>query len=187
MVAVTVLALGLRLVGIAFGPYHPDEHLIINHSLAFGAGDLNPHLFYFPTFFMYLLFGVYGIFYLLGLAAGKFHGQDDLIALYLVSPQVFYVLGRVVSASFGAATVILTYRLGKACKNSRTGAAAALLLAVNFLHVRDSHFATMDVALTFFMTLSLWFLMSYLNEKKQGAYRWAAFTAGMAAAVKYNG
>ena len=185
--AVAAGALLLRLVGLGFGPYHPDEHLVINHSLAFGTGDLNPHMFYFPSFFMYLLFGVYGIFYLLGLAVGKFHRPDDLLALYLASPQVFYVLGRVVSACFGAATTVLAYRLGKTYKNSRTGTAAALFLAVNFLHARDSHFATVDVALTFFMTLSLWFLTGYLNKRKPETYRWAAFAAGMAAAVKYNG
>src|SRR3989338_7275578 len=180
------LAFVLRLMGIRFGLYHPDEHLIVNHALTFGTGDLNPHMFYFPTFFLYLLFFVYGLFYLIGHVLGYFQNTDGFLKYYLSSPQVFYVIGRMVSVGFGTLTVWVIYLLGKEYKNARTGVYAALFLAVCFLHSRDSHFATMDITLVFFMTLSTYFLLRYFNLGNKRFYFLAILTAGAASAVKYN-
>ena len=180
------LAFVLRLMGIRFGLYHPDEHLIVNHALTFGTGDLNPHMFYFPTFFLYLLFFVYGLFYLIGHVFGYFQNTDGFLNYYLSSPQVFYVIGRMVSVGFGTLTVWVIYLLGKEYKNARTGVYAALFLAVCFLHSRDSHFATMDITLVFFMTLSVYLLFRYLNLRNKGFYFLAVLVSGAASAVKYN-
>src|SRR3990167_5476147 len=92
MAGLLFAALLLRVVGINFGPNHPDEHLIINHALAFGTGDLNPHMFYFPTLFLYLLFAVFGGFYALGRVSGHFSGVDQFLQFFLQSPETFYVL-----------------------------------------------------------------------------------------------
>ena len=186
VIALTAVAFALRAVGIGFGPYHPDEHLVINHALAFGTGDLNPHMFYFPSFFMYLVFFVYGLFYAAGHGLGYFRNADDLLTLFLTSPQIFYGLGRVVSVCFGTASVWAIYAFGKEYRNARTGILAAFFLTVNFLHVRDSHFAVMDIALTFFCILSFYFLFRFWNSGKQKQFAWAVITAGMASAVKYN-
>lgn len=184
--ALSSLAFLIRVVGIGFGPYHPDEHLVMNHALAFGTGDLNPRMFYFPSFFLYIVFFVQGVFYMAGHIAGYFHSPEDFLNLYLTSPKIFYILGRLVSAIFGTLSVWAIYALGKEYKNSRTGLLAALFLAVNFLHSRDSHFAVTDIALTFFSILSLYFLFRYWNGSNKRLFWCAAFTAGMACAVKYN-
>jgi len=180
-------ATALRVAGLGFGLHHPDEHLIINHALAFGTGDLNPHMFYLPTFFMYLLFGLFGLFYATGFLTGVFSNPDDFLTLFLRQPELFYTLARTVSVVFGVATVGVIYLLGKEFKNKTVGTWAALFLAVNFLHVRDSHFATMDIALTFFMTLSLVYLLHFLNYKNKDAYWKAVAIAAVATATKYNG
>src|SRR3989338_2425921 len=99
-----LVALLLRLPGINFGLNHPDEHLIINHALAFGTGDLNPHMFYFPTLFLYLLFGVFGGFYFLVLGFGHFSNTDEFLQFFLQSQETFYIFGRLVSVLFGVAT-----------------------------------------------------------------------------------
>ncbi len=184
-----ILLLGaflLRACGINFGMYHPDEHLIINHALAFGMGDLNPHMFYFPSFFLYLLFFVYALFYAIGNFAHLFHGKDEFLALFLRDPHIFYVLGRLVSVGLGTATVWVIYLLGREYKNERVGRLAAVFLAVNFLHVRDSHFATMDIAFTFFIALSFFCLLKFLNKAERRWYLASVMLAGVAFAVKYN-
>ena len=71
----------LRVWGIAFGLpflYHADEPIIVNHALAFGAGDLNPHFFKIPPLVSYLLFACYGIYYLVG----GFHGITQFQNLF---------------------------------------------------------------------------------------------------------
>lgn len=176
----------LRVAGISFGLYYPDEPLVVNHALAFGTGDLNPHMFYFPTLFPYILFALYGVFYVLGFLASFFHKPDDLLALVLSSPDIFYWIGRFVSVVFGTWTVAAVYGLAREYKDDKTALAAASFMAVCFLHVRDSHFAVMDVTLTFFMTVCVYFLFRYLNGKGRRNLFWAAFTAGVASSVKYN-
>lgn len=176
----------IRIIGTSFGTYHPDEHLVVNHTMAFGTGDLNPHMFYFPSLFLYLVFLIYGIFYVFGHALGVFQNTENFLSFYLSSPQTFYMLGRFVSVIFGTLSVAALYALGKEYKNSRTGLLAALFLTVNFLHSRDSHFAVMDVTLTFFSILSFYFLFRYWNEGRMRFFAAAVFTAGVASAVKYN-
>ena len=177
----------LRATGISFGLNHPDEHLIINHALAFGNGDLNPHMFYFPTLFLYLLFAVFGGFYAAGRISGHFLNPDQFLQFFLQSPETFYILGRLVSVFFGVATVYVIYCLGREFRSRAVGVWSALFLAVNFLHVRDSHFATMDIALTFFMTLGVYYLIRYVNGQDPKAYWKAIIATGAATAIKYNG
>src|SRR3989344_5891622 len=47
----------LRIWGLNFGlPYqfHQDEPIVVNHALAYGAGDLNPHFFIIPPLASYI-------------------------------------------------------------------------------------------------------------------------------------
>ena len=187
LIVLLALAFLLRVTGIGFGPYHPDEPLVIYHALAFGAGDLNPHMFYFSSLFLYMLFFVDGCFYAMGFVLSYFHRPDDFLTLFVVSPQIFYVLGRLVSVIFGTLTVWAVYRLAFEYKGRKTALGSALFMAVCFLHVRDSHFATMDITLTFFITLSLFYLISCLNGPDGKNYWKAVIAAGAASAVKYNG
>src|SRR5262249_49500802 len=63
LIVILALALIIRLVGIQFGlpyVYFTDEALLVNHAVAFGTGDLNPHFFGYPSLYMYVLFVIYG-------------------------------------------------------------------------------------------------------------------------------
>src|SRR6185295_4596736 len=98
----------------------------------------------------------------------------------------FYLWGRIVTASFGIATVLLVYQAGM-----RWGARHALLasglMAVLPLHVRYSHYVLTDTPLTFFVTLT--FLLSLVAHERGtlASFAWAGAAAGLAAATKYNG
>src|SRR5437016_4115510 len=53
-----LLGLALRLVGLDFGlplQLHPDEHTQVDAALRILGGDLNPHFFRYPGFFIYQL------------------------------------------------------------------------------------------------------------------------------------
>ena len=56
---ILLIALALRVAGTSFGlpgTFHPDEPHHINTAVYFGSGDLNPHVFKYPTLWMYFLF-----------------------------------------------------------------------------------------------------------------------------------
>jgi hypothetical protein len=190
LLAILAVAAGLRLWGIGWGlpyPYHPDEGSILFHSLGFGTGDLNPHWFRWPSLLMYVMFGVYAGYYLVLKAVGTFSVPLDLVRAYLTDPTPFWVAGRLVSAAAGVATVWVTYTFAKRAFGRAAGLGAAAFLAVVFLHVRDSHYATPDVAATFLASVSLFFAISAAQSGRARDLALSALAAGLSASAKYPG
>ena len=191
LIAVIVaLAAWIRFWGIGWGlpyPYHPDEGSILFHALAFGTGDLNPHWFRWPSLLMYFMFGMYGAYYLVGRAVGMFGAPVDLVRAYLADLTPFWLMGRAVSALAGVATVWVTYLFGRRAFGSAVGVSAALFLAVMFLHVRDSHYATPDVVTTFLVALSLLLALRAGASGRARDLVASGLLAGLAASAKYPG
>src|SRR5439155_1599151 len=68
--------------------------------------------------------------------------------LGLVSDQASAYLGvRALDLIFGSVTVLVVFEFGRHAYGWLAGFLAAAALTVAFLHVRDSHFATLDVPL----------------------------------------
>ena len=67
------------------------------------------------------------------------------------------------------------------------GLLAALALAVIPFHVKDSHIATIDVPMVFWLAWSLYFSARILRDGRRKNYIWAGVFAGLAASTKYNG
>src|SRR4029077_14553872 len=67
----------------------------------------------------------------------------------LIQVQASGDLGvRVLDALLGSLTVLLVFEFGRRAYGWLAGFLGAAALAVAFLHVRDSHFATLDLPLT---------------------------------------
>ena len=190
LLAILAVAAWLRLAGIEWGlphPYHPDEGSILFHALGFGTGDLNPHWFRWPSLFMYKMFGVYGAYYVVGRFAGTFSGPADLVRQYLTDLTPFWLMGRVVSAAAGVATVWVSYATGKRAFSRFAGLAAAGIMAVVYLHVRDSHYATPDVFTTLLASVSLLLAVSAVRSGRVRTLVLSGLFAGLAASAKYPG
>ena len=189
LTAIFLLALGLRLYGINFGlpgEAHADEPFFVRHALRFGQGDPNPHWFLYPTLYMYVLFALYGFYFVFGYVAGVFSSTFDFAAAYFTDPTGFYVLGRSATALLGAATVVPIYLTGARLFSRRAGLLGAAFLAVTYLHVQHSHFITADVPMTFLATLSLYFAVRVMEEGRTRWYVLAGLAAGLAISTKYN-
>ena len=153
------LALGVRLVGLTWGlpsalhfySYHPDERQIAVAvaNLDFFGGDFNPDFFSYPSLYIYLVY----IAHFLGSGLGLFSAPPNNVIWPFLREVM--LTGRFVSAMLGAATVPLIFFIGKRIGGARLGTLAALLLAFLPGHVQHSHFATVDVAATFFIA-RLW-------------------------------
>ncbi|HVF85209.1 MAG TPA: glycosyltransferase family 39 protein [Abditibacteriaceae bacterium] len=148
------LALGVRLIGLNWGlptserfySYHPDERQMLGAIATVVGGDLNPHFFNYPSLFIYLSALTHF------LASGFIPSGNSVWEL---SRDVL-LHARWVSALLGALTVPVVFALGREIGGARLGVLAALLLCFAPAHVQHSHFATVDVAATFWIAMSLW-------------------------------
>lgn len=191
ILCILAFAFLVRIVGINFGLpdlYHADEPIVVNHALAYGTGDLNPHFFKIPPLISYLLFIVYGFYFLAGSFVGNFKNADDFLNLFLSDPTGFYLLGRIVfGALIGTATVYLLYRLGRKFFSREHGLLSSFFLAVCFLHVRDSHYIYVDIPLLFLLLLSFFQILKILNHGGKKEYVLFGIIFGTAVTTKYNG
>lgn len=188
-----ILSLGLllRVWGINFGLphlYHADEPIVVNHALAYGTGDLNPHFFRIPPLVSYLLFGVYGLFYAGGRLSGVFSGPEDFENLFYSDPSFFYLTARLVFGVFpGVLGVGALFVLVRKFFGRETALWSAALFSVSFLHVRDSHYVYADIPLILCILAALYKILELISAPTLRNHLAAGLLIGLAAAVKYNG
>jgi len=191
LIATVVLAASVRLWGIRFGlPMEiarPDEAYLVTVALGFGGGSLNPNTFIYPTFPMYFLFLLYGLYFTVGIFSGRYQAPADLGLEYRLNPSVFYLMARLVSVGFGVLSVVLLYFIAKRLFDRRTASLSSFFLSLAYLHVRESHFGTVDVAATFWLLVSFYFIIRSLTERGRKSVVLSGVFAGLAAATKYIG
>ena len=166
------VCLALTLPGISWGApsiWHPDEVVYIAlrglyEGIEFDAANYNhPHL---PIYAMYWL--------------GKI-----LIALGQTGKEVL-IAARVLSAVLAGFTILLTYLIPRRMGYNTyvSGLSALLLVAVSELS-HNGRFAHNDTFVTFFCTLTIFFLVQYIARNHRGWLYAAFFAAGMAVSSKY--
>jgi hypothetical protein len=206
LAAVLVVAAIVRLRGITFGLPHtqarPDETFVIDVSLDFLRGRA-PAFYDYPWLFMGVVTVLYLAYFVWGFLAGRFSSLADLIASWPVDWPPFFLVSRGLSAVAGVASVLALYLLGRRLWGERTALVAAFFLSIAFLHVRDSHFGTTDVAMTLLVIVSLVILLRAVSgegdwlwtgsqaQRSQApnrpwSYALAGAVAGLASATKYS-
>ena len=192
----------------------PDEEIVVGHAvdLALGRPDRSsfpyPELTYFvdpvrgrviredvtyaypyPNLVYFMDAAALGAWKTVGGWLGSYRSADDFLADLTVAHRgLQYKIGRTVGAICGIGTVLAAYLAAfYGYRRQSVALLAALLVAVNFLHARDSHYATVDVPMTFFLTLSLAFaLKTGVTQARRDALL-ASGLAGLAASAKFNG
>lgn len=144
------------------------------------SGDFNPHVFEFPTGYIYAQLGVAVARFLVGATRQSWHAVEQ------VGPADFYLWGRVTTALLGASAVLLLHQAGM-----RWGARHALLgaglLAVMPIAVRESHVALTDTPLVFCVVLTLLLSLRAVERPSAAAFALAGGAAGLSAGVSYQG
>jgi len=158
-----VLALSIRLFNVfGMGLFHWDSGYYVGTALwLIGHGGM-PYPWEPPVYsaFVSLGFLIFGLY--------------DWVAV-------------LVSALFGALTVILAYLIGKELFDSRTGLVAALFLTISQIHIIYSRMALTDSAFTFFFVLSLLLFIYSIKRQKIHLYAIYGIALGITQNVKYNG
>ncbi|MFH1664828.1 MAG: glycosyltransferase family 39 protein [Candidatus Omnitrophota bacterium] len=188
---IIILGLALRLWGIGFGlphQFHQDEPIVVNHAMAYGTGDLNPHFFAIPPLTSYLLFLIYGIMFVLGRLGGVWGGPEEFAARFFDDPTWFYLAGRIfIGVLPGLLCVGVTYRFARKFISSSGALYAAAAMSVTFLNVVNSHYIYTDMLLVLFTLLAYEALFSVHEKPVLRNYCLAGLFTGLAAGVKYNG
>lgn len=183
-------AFGLRLWGISWGmPYalHADEPKYISRAVAMLAtGDLNPHYFENPPLLTYALLAELAVFVPSAQHMGLLPTTENLRSQLFLSPEPFYLLARLNGVVAGTATVFLTYLVARRLLGEATALLSALVLAVAFLHVRNSHYAVNDVPATFLLVVMAYFASRVLADGRLRDYLFGGIFLGLAVATKYN-
>jgi 4-amino-4-deoxy-L-arabinose transferase-like glycosyltransferase len=113
--------------------------------------------------------------YLLVLVAG---GDGDEARLALV--------GRVLSALFDTATILLTFALGRLLYGVAVGALAAASVTLTVMHVQLAHFATFDPALACLVVATLLFATLFTRWGRRRDAIAMGLCLGLAVGVKFS-
>jgi len=170
-----IVAAGLRLWGINFGLpalYRPDEDVTVGRAMGIFHGILDPHFADWPHLYFYVAAAWLLPFRLLGLV------QDQASGYFWV---------RVLDALLGSLTVLLVFEFGRRAYGWLAGFLGASALAVAFLHVRDSHFATLDIPLTLACVAALYVAYRTVQSRGRRPLLLNGIALGVAASLKYNG
>jgi YYY domain-containing protein len=175
VLAITLFAALVRLTNIDWDHhhfFHPDERRIAYAvgDLSFRPLQLNPKFFAYGSFPIYLTKIATS---LIGLVNPLGHSYDSAIHT-----------GRAVSGVLGTLTVLFTILLGFRLYDRTVGLLAGFLLAACVLHVQNSHYGTVDIALTFLILLALYFLMGAVQRGRWRDFIYAGLAIGFAGATK---
>ena len=199
--AVFVLALAIRLVGIGWGlkndlhnqSYHPDEGDIFAYSQ-----QIEPaHLKFTPGFYNY------GTLYLTTLriasdmTAAYTGGMDpknpDSVWSYVARCNL---AGRIISAFAGAGTVLLVFLILRRFSTLLGSLAGAAILGFAPAHVVHSRFQTVDVSAVFLLAASVYFAFKLIPTDgdapptEKDILKWVVLSgvfAGLSGGTKYTG
>ncbi len=95
-------------------------------------------------------------------------------------------MSRTLAAVLGAVTALPVFWIGRRLWDEATALVATLFFSLAFLHVRDSHFGTTDTMMTFFIVMSMAYLIDAQLTGRRSQFALAGLMAGLAAATKYN-
>lgn len=189
--APVLVALGLRFWSLGWQlPYlfHNDERGYLSTAMIMWAhGDPNPRRFVNPSVMFYAdtaLFALLGgsrseIFRIFAEAFGRQFWDPKGIYLVALASRGFVAL-------LGAGTVAAVYLAARELFGRRAGLFASWFMAVSFLHVRNSHYGTNDVAAISLATMSFLFAARLYRTGRWSDYLLAGILGGLATSTKYN-
>lgn len=186
LAGIIVLALAVRFWGLDWQlpfAFHPDEgHYVWKAEEMFREGHLNPKYFRNPSLFTYVILGELKVLELVGLVTPR---GDPGLGL-LNPPSIYMYAGRATSAVLGALSAIALVDMGRRWLGAGSGLLAGLFLALNFLHVRDSHYATNDVPAVALVLVAVWLCLRAAIAPSVRLFAMAGLVGGLATSAKYS-
>jgi 4-amino-4-deoxy-L-arabinose transferase-like glycosyltransferase len=174
----------LRFWGISSVYQRVDDIPVAKQIEGMYHGDWRPDpVYYYPIFFNYLvaiaLRGLSALAWLVGLHKGA--------AVFDLTFEQILFAARFFCALLGALTILVVHAAGKRLYPAWEALLATFLFSVSFIHILFSHQIALDVPMTFFYALALYFSVLIFKERRWRDYIFAGLCSGLAVATKYNG
>jgi len=168
-----IIFLSVTLPGISWGApsiWHPDEIVYIAIHALQGQTEFDSSNFNHPHLPIYMMLGL-----------GKI-----LIALGQTEKEVL-IAARILSAVLVGLTIVLSYVIPRRMGYNAVvaGLSGLLLLSVSVMS-QYGRFAHNDTYVTFFTTLTIFFLIQYKTSDHRGWLYAAFFASGLAISSKYS-
>jgi 4-amino-4-deoxy-L-arabinose transferase-like glycosyltransferase len=191
---IIVVATFLRFYGIDFGNpyiYHPDETKLVSQAgrlldTKFMDKDAYFGIRVYPPFFTYMLAFVMAGYIGINLITGRFESLEAVKSAYENDSFQFVLLSRSMVAVMGVAMVLLIYLIGARLYSKKVGLISALLLATNFVIVRNSHFGTVDIPASFFGLATVYFCIRVMQKGLVRDYVLSALFIALVTATKFS-
>ncbi len=176
-----------RTLSIQQAGFHPDANNLTTASQSLSR-SIHPHytvdgeqrlLSVYGPVFMYL-------FWILGKVVSVIVGFDLFDLQNPGDANWTRLVGRGLSAAAGTLTILLTYRIGTRCYGRTAGLVGAFLLAVTPLSIQSSHFCTVDVLLTLWITVAFLAILGVLEKGEMRNYALAGGAIGLGCATKLH-
>ncbi|MGH7717520.1 MAG: ArnT family glycosyltransferase, partial [Gemmatimonadaceae bacterium] len=167
-------------VGEYDGFYHPDESKAWRSTQGFPENYLSNSNYLYGTAVQYVI----GLL-LLPVKLAWQAGHPFFPSLAYTEFVVLAV--RAVHALLGSLTVVLVFWLGKIVFDRTAALIAALLLAVSFHHALNSAFATLDVPMSFLVTLVLVLAARAVTARRLRDFLFLGVATGALFGTKLNG
>ncbi len=204
-VATHAWAIGLTLLVLTIGafllrvwtirqslPYvdHPDEPNPIDYVVGMlRTGNPNQQFFQKPSLFIYLVLAAISAVNYWGLFGASAYGdlREFIVTTHTVTTvPAFFMAARLITASFGALSVLAAFGLGMRGWNRAAGLVGAAFVALLPYHLRFSQWATTDVTAAFLVVMSLSAALLAVRSNRWAAFLVSGAFAGLAASAKYN-
>lgn len=182
LITIIICATGLRFYGLDWGTdhqtgqfyaFHPDEQTLIESAQHIGH-NMRDIVASYGKAPMYLLSATA---HTLGLLTNTPPFTDNTF---------IYLTARSISALLGIGTVFLAFLIGRKMGDLFTGLLSALLLTLCVGHIQQSHYYTVDISLTFWVTLALYIAL-YLPTSQTRFYIAFGFVIGLATGTRLVG
>jgi 4-amino-4-deoxy-L-arabinose transferase-like glycosyltransferase len=184
LAVITLIAGWLRFSSINFGlpdQLRPDEERLVPKAVGIREEANtygNPAVY--PDFQISLVHGVLRCYAMITGAGHDLH----LVYARDNGARVFSI-ARLVAAAMGTATVLIVYLAATSIYGPVAAMVSSALLAVSFIHVRDSKFAKTEVPGGFWLALSILMMLRIPARGRVMDYGLAGLFCGLAAATHY--
>jgi len=179
LIVTVLIALIFCLFGIQWGrveDWHPDE--MVFSRVPFDDFSIRPVDYLKPSFHTYFSLIVR---IPVKVAVTLFHLPQPL------ADSIDLIAARLLTVLLFIGSIVLVYLISKRSFGLFPARFLALILSTSAGFIAFSHFLTVDIPVTFWMLLALYFSLNLLNERKTLNYILAGFFTGIATATKYNG
>ncbi len=149
--------------------------------------DFNPHIFNYAALSFYVQFLIQVFHFSIGKLIGIYTNLEAFHQAFQTDTTVFLIHARMVSLIFDIGTILVTYLFVKRNFSKHVALLSATFLAINPLHIKETHLVNVDTPLTFFVMLGVFCIFQVYNSPSRKWYILSGLCIGLAMATKYTG